>query len=175
MKSIVVPFLLLAAFSAMADARPVYRCVTGPADVAYQDTPCATGTSAADPGLLHDPSTPVPSLFDLEAASPGDWEIGYASPRRTRAVQEGLAIATRVQARQKPLDERDAARHAENRQRCASALRIAELCGKNSGTFYCDAKGFQPIAPGERVKSAFAGSRDRYTMESCALQAARSH
>lgn len=174
MKFIMVPPLLLAAFIATADARSVYRCATGPDDVAYQDTPCDTGTSSVDPDLPHDASTPVPSLFDLEAASPGDWEIDYASPRRTRARQEGLVIAARVQARQKQLDERDAARHAENRQRCEAALRVAELCGKNSGTFYCDAKGFQPIAPGARVKSAFAGSRDRYTMESCALEAARS-
>lgn len=167
MMKFILPVLLLMVASATAHAQPVYRCDDGLANVAYQDTPCDTGTAAP-----RDPNAPIPSLFELEAASPGDWEIGFASPRRTQAKQEGHAIALRVQERQKPLDERNAARHAQNRERCETALRIAERCGKNAGTFYCDARGFQPVAP--EARPILAGKVDKYQMERCALEAARS-
>jgi len=168
--------LLLTAFSAALHAQAVYRCEDGVANVTYRDTPCAVSVAAngADQSQPYAPGAPAPPLVlaGLEAASPGDWEIGQPSARRDRARSEGLAIALRVRARQKPQDDRNAARHAENRQRCGVAMRVADRCGKFAGLFYCDEKGFVPIAQDVARRPVVLDNGSRYTMERCAAQEA---
>jgi hypothetical protein len=150
--------VLMAAFSAVTYAEPVYRCEDGSAHIVYQGTPCPTPTSEAA----------APLLADATAA----WDSERPDPRRLHMQQEGLAIAIRVRARQAVSDDRDAARYAENRSRCATALRVAAACGKFAGTFYCDEKGFQPIPEAERVERPVPDSGAKYKMERCALDAA---
>ena len=87
--------------------------------------------------------------------------------------REQIAIGLRVQQILKVASDRNEARYADNRRRCQAALKVAELCGTFAGTFYCDDKGFQPIAPELAVKPAALDNRSRYQMERCALDAAR--
>ena len=125
-------------------------------------------------------------VFLLTAASiaayaqerPDDPEInGYAGPFGEQHVQEKrleqIAIGLRVKQIQRIASDRNEAQYAENRRRCQAALQVAELCGKYAGTFYCDEKGFQPIAADPAVKPAVLDNRSRYQMERCALDAAR--
>lgn len=163
--------LIVAAFGAVAWAQPaVYRCAVAPGHVEYRDTPCAVGTSVdmADPA-----GTPF-NPFDDSAEEPiGDWHDGAPVDQQLSTRREEVAIAARVQEQQRPIDERKRAQYAENRSRCATALRIADACGKFAGTFYCDERGFQPIAPANaRVVLDNAG---RYRMERCAIDNAKRH
>jgi hypothetical protein len=93
--------------------------------------------------------------------------------QRLWSQQQQVAISTRVQEQQKVLDDRDSTQYAANRERCASAMRIADLCGKHAGTFYCDARGFQPIPEAARVKPAALNNGGRNEMERCAREAAQ--
>ena len=86
---------------------------------------------------------------------------------------EQLAIGVRVQQNLKIASDRKEVQYAENRRRCQAALQVAELCGKFAGTFYCDEKGFQPIAPHLAIKPVALGRVDAYRMERCALDAAK--
>ncbi len=87
--------------------------------------------------------------------------------------REQIAIGLRVQQLLNVASARNEARYVENRRRCHAALKVAELCGTFAGTFYCDEKGFQPIAPGLVVKPAALDNRSRYQMERCAIDAAK--
>ena len=102
---------------------------------------------------------------------------GYAGPYGEKHVQkkrlERIAIGLRVQQLQRVASDRKEVQYAENRRRCQAALQVAQLCGKFAGTFYCDEKGFQPIAAGARAKPVAMNNGSRYTMERCALDAAR--
>lgn len=148
---------LVAAFPAVAQAQAVYRCEVGLAHVSYQQTACDAATRVG--------------LVSPEPFSPTDAEIGQPSARRQRAKAEGVAIAARVLMRQESPNQRDALRHAENRGRCAEALRIAHLCGRHAGTFYCDAKGFQAVPEAARAKAVSLNNSDRHLMERCARDA----
>jgi hypothetical protein len=96
-----------------------------------------------------------------------------SDPWGTRAPQESRAMAARVRQHQAQLEARDAARYAENRRRCAAALRIAELCGRHAGTFYCDARGFQPIPQAQRAREIPLDNPARQLMDECARRAAQ--
>lgn len=170
--------LLLTAFSAAAHAQAIYRCEDSLANVVYRDTPCVAlrGANGADQTQPYEPGAPAPplALAGLEAASPGDWEIGQPSARRVQARREAFVIALRVQARQKPLDDRHAAQSVENRHRCAIAMRVADRCGKFAGKFYCGEKGFMPITQDAAPRSVALDNGNRYKMERCAaLDAAK--
>ena len=86
---------------------------------------------------------------------------------------EQIEIGMRVQQNLKIESERKEAQYAENRRRCRAALQVAELCGKFAGTFYCDEKGFQPVAADASVKPAVIGNVDRFKMERCPQDAAK--
>ena len=100
---------------------------------------------------------------------------GYARPFGEAHIQEKhreqIAIGLRVREHLRLARERDEARYAESRRRCQAALKVAELCGKHAGTFYCDDKGFKPTNPAARP--AALGNSARYKMERCVLDAAR--
>lgn len=102
---------------------------------------------------------------------------GYAGPFSEGHIQEKqserIAIGLRVQQNLRIARDRDEARYAENRRRCRTALRVAELCGKFAGTFFCDEKGFQRITVQAPIEPARTGNGDRYKMERCALDAAK--
>ena len=102
---------------------------------------------------------------------------GYAGPFGEKHSQEKrleqVAIGLRVQQNLKIASDRDAARYADNHRRCQAALQVAKLCGKFAGTFYCDDKGFQPIAADAAPKPVAMDNAARYRMERCALDAAR--
>jgi hypothetical protein len=154
---------LATAFPAVARAQAIYRCDAGSGNVSYQQTACVTPTHDAPFGAI------LPVL--AEPASPTDAEIGQPSARRDRAREESVAIAARVLVRQEGTNQRAALQHAENRGRCVEALRVAHLCGKNAGTFYCDSQGFQAIPVAAREKTAALGNGERYRMEQCARDA----
>lgn len=86
---------------------------------------------------------------------------------------EQIAIGLRVQQNLRIASDRKEAEYAQNRRRCQAALQVAELCGKYAGTFYCDEKGFQPIAADASVKPVVMDNVSRYKMERCALDAAK--
>ncbi len=86
---------------------------------------------------------------------------------------EQIAIGLRVQQNLKITSDRKEAQYAQNRRRCQAALQVAELCGKFAGTFYCDEKGFQPIAADASAKRVVMNSVTRHKMERCALDAAK--
>ena len=102
---------------------------------------------------------------------------GYAGPYGEKHEQEKrleqIAIGLRVQQNLKVASDRNEVQYAESRRRCQAALEVAELCGKYAGTFYCDEKGFQPIAPGGAAKPAPMDNTERYKMERCVLDATR--
>ena len=98
---------------------------------------------------------------------------GNAGPFSEGHIQEKhserIAIGLRVERNLGIARDRDEVRYAENRRRCQTALRVAELCGKFAGTFFCDEKGFQPITVQALIEPARVANRDRYKMERCAL------
>jgi hypothetical protein len=103
----------------------------------------------------------------------GSGYAGSFDEKHAREKQlEQIAIGVRVQQILKVASDRHEVQYAENRRRCQAALKVAELCGKFAGTFYCDEKGFQPIAPDLAVKPAILDNGSRYKMERCALDAA---
>lgn len=159
----------LAAAASTAAHAQVHRCEDSQGNTSYQQTACVTVARAApamdDAGLAGRPP---------EGASPTDAEIGYPSARRVRAQQEAVAIAARVRQRQEQPDQRNALRHAENRVRCIEALRVAELCGKHAGAFYCDAQGFQPVPLAGRTRTAVLDNDSTFRMERCVLEARNS-
>lgn len=159
---------LAAAASAVAHAQ-VHRCEDSQGRTSYQQTACATVARAT-------PAVDDPGVGDLplEAASPNDAEIGYPSARRVRAQQEAVTIAARVRQRQEQSNQRDALRRADNRERCIEALRVAELCGKHAGTFYCDAQGFQPVPLTGRTRTAVLDNDSTFRMERCVVEARNS-
>lgn len=156
---------LATAASAVAHAQPIHRCEDSQANVSYQQTACASVARVVPVSLALSASA--------EAASPTDAEIGQPSARRMRAKQEAVDIAARVLLRQQQPDLRRAQQYAENRQRCAEAMRVAELCGKHAGTFYCDEQGFQPIPEAARAKTVALDNSGTYRMERCALDATK--
>jgi hypothetical protein len=111
------------------------------------------------------------TLLEAPHDDPTVWSTGQSERRHLQMQEQGLLIAKSVQARDKLAEDRDAARYADNRLRCATALRVAALCGKHAGTFYCDAKGFQPIPQAERKQPVFDNGA-RFRMERCAQEAA---
>ena len=157
--------VVLAAAASTAAQAQVHRCEDGQGNTSYQQTACATLAPAPAPGDSGTAGRPP------EGVSPTDAEIGHPSARRERAQQEAVAIAARVRQRQEQPDQRDALRHAENRERCVEALRVAELCGKHAGTFYCDAHGFRPIAVAARAKDVGSGHGHPWQVERCAVDA----
>lgn len=117
-------------------------------------------------------------LFLLTAFSPGaPAQDGHAAPFGEEHAQEKrlerIAIGLRVERNLTIARERNEVRYAENRSRCQAALRVAELCGKFSGTFSCNEHGFQPIPAGRAVKPPARDDASRYRMQRCALDAAR--
>jgi hypothetical protein len=102
---------------------------------------------------------------------------GYAGPFGEEHAQEKrmeqIAIGMRVQQNLKIASDRKEGQYAQNRRRCQAALQVAELCGKFAGTFYCDEKGFQPIAAGASARAVAMDNVGRHKMERCALDAAK--
>lgn len=102
---------------------------------------------------------------------------GYAGPFDEKHVQQKrldqIAIGLRVQRNLRIEADRKEVQYAENRRRCQAALRVAELCGKFAGTFYCDAKGFRSIAPALAARPKAMDHDARYKMQRCTLDAAR--
>lgn len=109
-------------------------------------------------------------------ATAGHAQDGDGGPFTEQHVQakrlERIAMGLRAQQNLRIARGRQEIRYAENRRRCQQALRVAELCGKFAGTFYCDEKGFEPVAPGF-ARPAVLDSRSRYKMDRCALDAGR--
>ena len=103
------------------------------------------------------------------------WANEHFTPQHQQQKQkEQRAIALRVKKLQSVSNDRHEIQYAENRRRCQAALRVADLCGKYAGAFYCDAKGFQPIVAEAATRPVVVMSNgDRYRMEHCALHAAR--
>lgn len=103
--------------------------------------------------------------------------IRHSGPFGEKHVQEKqkerIAIGRRVQRNLSIASHRKELQYDENRRRCQEALQVAELCGKFAGTFYCDEKGFQPIAPDLAIKPVAMDNISRYRMERCALDVAR--
>lgn len=102
---------------------------------------------------------------------------GYAGPFGEKHAEEKrleqIAIGLRVQQLLRIANQRKEVQYAESRRRCQAALQVAQLCGKFAGTFYCDEKGFQPVAADAAVKSVAMDSGSRFAMERCALDAAK--
>jgi hypothetical protein len=103
---------------------------------------------------------------------------GYAGPYGAKHVQkkrlERIAIGRRVQQNLRIASIRKEVQYDKNRRQCQAALQVAELCGKFAGTFYCNEKGFQPIAPDLAIKAPVMDNVGRYRMERCALDVVRS-
>lgn len=158
--------LLLTIFSATVYAQPVYRCETGPGQIAYQDQPCAEPAQA---------TTADVAIFEARDYGQGGWSDEQRRQRRIQARSEARTETMRVRMLQKPANDRKAAEYAENHLRCQNAMRIAALCGKFAGRFSCDEKGFRP----EPVRDISAPRLDvvdngsAFKMEQCALQAAK--
>lgn len=169
MKAVAGTLLLLAA-SAGVCAERVYRCEDRAGAVAYRDTPCAVPRGPALPETHRTDDAVSP---DVPAGALGDWHRGEPVDRQPWIREETLTIARQVQARQQRLDDQRAMQHAENRQRCAAAMRVAGSCGKFAGAFYCDAKGFQPVALEARLPPVARDNEARHAMERCAAAAAR--
>lgn len=161
--------LLAVSVGAGAGAQPAQLCGDRAAAGAHRDASCAAPPAPA----LPDPDRSGIVRPDMPADALGDWHTGEPVQRQPWARKQQRTMALQVQARQKKLDDRLAVQHAENRQRCASALRVAAACGKFAGTFYCGEKGFQPIAPEARVSPVAMNNASRHAMERCATQAAR--
>lgn len=110
-------------------------------------------------------------------ATAGHAQDGDGGPFTEQHVQakrlERIAMGLRAQQNLRIARGRQEIRYAENRRRCQQALRVAELCGKFAGTFYCDEKGFEPVAPAFAARPAALDNRSRYKMDRCALDASR--
>jgi hypothetical protein len=113
----------------------------------------------------------MPTIFAVLIGLSGPGSRGLPSARRDRAREESIAIAARVLVRREGTNQRVAQQHAENRDRCVEAMRVAHLCGKNAGTFYCDSHGFQSIPVAAREKPVALSNGARHQMEQCARDA----
>lgn len=116
-------------------------------------------------------------LVTLSTGAYAQQEQAYYGPfspqHQEKKERERHAIALRVSKRLRAENDRDEVERAANRRRCQAALRVAELCGKFAGTFYCDENGFESIPVNVTPKPAVLDSGGRYRMERCALDAAR--
>lgn len=108
-------------------------------------------------------------LAAFNAAAYAQQDLGLQHFQANPAQME---LSLRSEEFLKVSNDRQAARYAENRQRCQTALKVAELCGKFAGKFSCDEKGFKPISGGAAIKPVVL---DTYKMELCAVQAAKNN
>jgi hypothetical protein len=109
----------------------------------------------------------------VHAQGSSPWTNERFTPEHQQEKQrEQLAIALRVEQLQGASNDRKEVQYAENRGRCQAALRVADLCGKFAGTFYCDARGFRPIAANAAALPVVMDNGTRNRMEHCALAAA---
>src|SRR5690349_23893887 len=123
--------ILTALSTPVAAAQPLHRCDDDTGKVTYQEAPCAA----------------LPSRPFLETPSaPGDLNSEPHDQRRLEADPRLVAMKSRVEQLMKPANDRRAAQYAVNRERCQAALRVAELCGKFAGAFYCNERGFKATA-----------------------------
>lgn len=117
------------------------------------------------------------AVAHAQQAPDGDQGNGYAGPYGEKHAEEKrreqVAIAVRVRQNLRIEADRKERQYAENRRRCQEALRVAELCGKFAGTFYCDEKGFQSITANVAIKPAAMDNVDRYNMERCVRDAVK--
>jgi len=110
----------------------------------------------------------VSASAHAQGSSP--WTNERFTPEHQQEKQrERLAIALRVEQLQGASNDRNEVQYAANRRRCQAALRVAELCGKHAGTFYCDAKGFRPLEAEAAARPVVMSNDARYRMERCAL------
>jgi hypothetical protein len=117
------------------------------------------------------------AVAHAQQAPDGDQGSGYAGPFGEKHVEEKrleqVVIGLRVRQNLRIEADRKELQYAKNRQRCQEALRVAELCGKFAGTFYCDEKGFQSITANVAIKPAAMDNVGRHKMERCAQDAVR--
>ncbi len=101
---------------------------------------------------------------------------GYPAPHGEKHARkkrlEQIAIGQRVQKNLRIASVRKELQYDKNRRQCQTALQVAKLCGKYAGTFYCNEKGFQPIAPDRVIKPAL-DSVAKYNMDRCAIDVAK--
>lgn len=162
MKFLLAPPLL--AFCTLAFAQPYYRCDNGSGVLVLQDRPCVQMTQGSPGGSA--------ASYDLAMA---ERQIGLEQLQAQQRAQEAAADkleSQRIRQLLKGSGERRSAQHGENRRRCETALRVAELCGKFAGRFSCDDQGFR-LLPGAVATGEFAGGeRQDYMVNQCALRAA---
>lgn len=118
---------------------------------------------------------PVPPMVSvaLTERGHGDWQHFQRKQRRRQEYQMAISETARLELLQKPFRDRQAVGHAGNLRRCENAMRVAALCGKHAGMFFCDEKGFRPapVTPTNILRRVTLSNGEAFNMEQCALQA----
>lgn len=170
--------LLLMGFNAFAFAQPIYRCEERPGHIAFRDTPCTEQPvdGGADPIQPGEPVIQLPAASRVSNSMPAYWQGDWSQLQRRQpglqAKFKADALAQRERALWQPSHDRKTAGYLENQRRCKNAMRVAALCGKFAGKFYCDEQGFRPalLTDVNTPTSAVIKHGSQYTMEQCALQ-----
>lgn len=169
--------LSLTVFGAVANAQPIHRCEYSPGHVVYQDKLCME-PSAIDNAAQTQMSEPVTTHLSLDKPSFTSPEDGHSSwSRQQRKKHLQTMVKTRTETLHQlpqPLNDLKTAEYADNHRRCEKAMRVAAICGKFSGGFSCDEKGFrhEPITEDIAIKSAAMDNGNVFMIEQCALRAA---
>lgn len=167
-----------------AQAQTIHRCDAGAGTIAYQDRPCqvvaaldANMPVATDVmvlgGAFEDP------IYAQREHEYRALEVQQRQQRRQwrqGAKLKNQAESARVQGLLQSLSDTKAAKYAESRDRCESAMQVAALCGKYAGMFSCNDKGFRrSISTVSTPAAAFTGNGNgaAFNVEQCALQASK--
>lgn len=167
--------LLLSTLGAIAYAQPVYRCVDRLGHIAYQDKLCTQqlGEGSTDP--VRPKISPVQnSSIEQTDTGTSDWNQQQRKQQRLQATVKTHAETVRVRMLLQTLNDQKTTEYAENHRRCEKAKRVATLCGKYSGMFSCDEKGFrrESITEVSTLKPAIFDNGSAYEIEQCLLRAA---
>lgn len=114
-------------------------------------------------------------FFNASEYGQNSWNPQQTKPRRLYTKMGVRAETLRLRALQQPLADLKTANDTENHRRCQNAMQVAALCGKFAGKFYCDEKGFRPLAITEISTRTppVINNGNEFKMTQCALQAAR--
>lgn len=174
--------LLMATASLAANAHPIFRCDDGLGHISFQSRACPLAkhvTAQDETAQSHPPAGAQKAVFkgSFMAFETDPTPQAPPSPilsERQSHRHQNDAEQRRLQLLLQTLNIQRDAEYAASRARCENAMRIAAICGKYSGRFYCDDKGFRAV-PAEQAPpmQPALNARDALSMEQCARQASR--
>jgi len=150
--------LLLLMSSSLAEAEAINRCVDRQGQLSFQNQPCASNQIEAD-------------RFQSENSQTME-RLQQKSVYRPQAGIDDHFVSRREQMPLQTLDASETALDIDNQNRCQSALRVAQMCGKHAGMFTCGEHGFQHegAATAVNMKSSMTKSVSAVKMQECEQQ-----